>query len=176
MFRPGKQNLRDGERTPRLRYNRRRRDMSDVFKLDWGQVAAALIRIMIAYVLALPIGWQREREEHGLGVRTFPLVAMASCGFVLLGVTLSAADPAGSSRIIQGLIAGIGFIGGGAILKGNGAKGDGSVHGTATAASIWNMGVMGAAVAQGRYDIGLLLTLLNYFTLRVLAPWKHKMD
>jgi putative Mg2+ transporter-C (MgtC) family protein len=96
---------------------------------------------------------------------------MASCGFVLLGVTLDPADPAARSRIIQGLIAGIGFIGGGAILKANG-----SVHGTATAASIWNMGVMGAAVAQGRYDIGLLLTALNFLTLRVLAPIKRRID
>jgi putative Mg2+ transporter-C (MgtC) family protein len=68
-------------------------------------------------------------------------------------------------------LAGIGFIGGGAILKSNG-----NVHGTATAASIWNMGVMGAAVAQGRYDIGLLLTALNFLTLRVLAPLKKRMD
>jgi putative Mg2+ transporter-C (MgtC) family protein len=86
-------------------------------------------------------------------------------------VTLDANDPSARSRIIQGLIAGIGFIGGGAILKGNG-----SVHGTATAASIWNMGVMGAAVAQGRFDIGLLLTGINYFTLKVLAPVKKRLD
>src|SRR4029079_15530956 len=101
----------------------------------------------------------------------FPLVAMASCGFVLLGVTLDVNDPSARSRIIQGLIAGIGFIGGGAILKG-----DGNVHGTATAASIWNMGVMGAAVAQGRFDIGLLLTALNLVTLRVLGPIGKRME
>lgn len=141
------------------------------FILSWQQTASDFLRICAAFVFAIPIGWEREHEEHGLGVRTFPLVAMASCGFVLLGVTLMPEDPAARSRIIQGLIAGIGFIGGGAILRANG-----SVHGTATAASIWNMGVMGAAVAQGRYDIGLLLTGLNYFSLRVLAPLKKKLD
>jgi putative Mg2+ transporter-C (MgtC) family protein len=150
--------------------------MTDLFTADWTQLGMIVMRILCAFVLALPIGWEREREEHGAGIRTFPLVAMASCGFVLLGVTLERDDPAGRSRIIQGLIAGIGFIGGGAILKSEGPKGDGYVHGTATAASIWNMGVMGAAIAQGRYDIGILLTALNYFTLRVLAPWKRRLD
>jgi|SRR5581483_5292581 len=145
--------------------------MYTYFTMNWNQTAHDFLRICAAFVFALPIGWEREHEEHGLGVRTFPLVAVASCGFVLLGVTLDPADPAARSRIIQGLIAGIGFIGGGAILKGNG-----SVHGTATAASIWNMGVMGAAVAQGRFDIGLLLTALNFLTLRVLAPIKKKLD
>jgi len=145
--------------------------MTEYFVMTWQQAVHDCIRIVVAFVFALPIGWEREREEHGVGVRTFPLVAMASCGFVLLGVTLDPNDPAARSRIIQGLITGIGFIGGGAILKSNGG-----VHGTATAASIWNMGVMGAAVAQGRYDIGLLLTGLNFFTLKVLAPLKKSLD
>ena len=145
--------------------------MTDPWSSGWGQIGSNLLKIALAYLLALPIGLEREQEEHAVGIRTFPLVAMASCGFVLLGVTLSKEDPAGPSRIIQGLIAGIGFIGGGAILKGGGG-----VHGTATAASIWNMGVMGAAVAQGRYDIGILLTALNYITLKVLAPLKRKLD
>jgi len=146
-------------------------EMKELFITDLGHIGIAFARIVVAYLLALPIGWERERELHGIGIRTFPLVAMASCGFVLIGVTLSPADTSGTSRIIQGLIAGIGFIGGGAILKDGG-----SVRGTATAASIWNMGVMGAAVAQGRIDIGILLTLLNFFTLRVLAPWKKRLD
>jgi len=150
--------------------------MNDMFHFDMGQILGDVARILGAYLLALPIGLEREHHERGIGVRTFPLVAMASCGFVLLGVTLSNDDPAGRSRIIQGLIAGIGFIGGGAILKGDGKAGEGAVHGTATAASIWNMGVMGAAVAQGRYDIAVMLTGLNYFTLRVLAPFKRKID
>jgi putative Mg2+ transporter-C (MgtC) family protein len=145
--------------------------MPEFLSWNWQQTGHDFLRICVAFALALPIGWEREHEEHSVGVRTFPLVAMASCGFVLMGVTLDPNDPAARSRIIQGLLAGIGFIGGGAILKSNGG-----VHGTATAASIWNMGAMGAAVAQGRFDIGLLLTALNLITLRVLAPWKKKLD
>jgi putative Mg2+ transporter-C (MgtC) family protein len=73
--------------------------------------------------------------------------------------------------VLQGLVAGIGFIGGGAILKA-----EGNVHGTATAASIWNTGVLGAAVAEDRFWLALVLALLNFFTLRVLLPFKMKLD
>jgi putative Mg2+ transporter-C (MgtC) family protein len=103
------------------------------------------LRILIAYLLAIPVGWYREKEAHSIGVRTFPLVAVASCGYLLLG-TAPGMTADSQSRIIQGLVAGIGFIGGGAILNDRG-----HVHGAATAASIWNFGVVGAAVAQDRF-------------------------
>jgi putative Mg2+ transporter-C (MgtC) family protein len=75
------------------------------------------------------------------------------------------------SRIIQGMVAGIGFIGGGAILKS-----DQRVHGVATAASIWNTGVVGASVAQDRYLLAAMLAALNLFALRVLLPLKNRLD
>jgi len=126
-------------------------------------------RLLAAYVLALPVGWYREREGHSVGVRTFPLVAMASCGYLLLATT--GGDPSARSRIIQGLVAGIGFIGGGAILKA-----EGNVHGTATAASIWTTGVLGAAVAEDRYYLAITLAVMNLITLRVLLPLKERLD
>jgi len=122
-------------------------------------------KIVLAYLLTLPVGWEREREAHSAGIRTFPIVAMASCGYLLL----STGDVAAQSRVLQGLIAGIGFVGGGAILKG----GD-TVRGTATAASIWSTGVVGAAVAMGRYEVAVLLSVLNLLTLRVLGVFRHK--
>ena len=73
--------------------------------------------------------------------------------------------------MLQGLITGIGFVGGGAILK-EGA----TVKGTATAASIWNAGVIGAAVAMERFEIAIILALLNLFTLRALLPLKQRLD
>jgi putative Mg2+ transporter-C (MgtC) family protein len=121
--------------------------------------------------LALPIGWYREREGHSIGVRTFPLVAMASCGYVMLAMPAYHNTIDAQSRIIQGLVAGIGFIGGGAILKA-----EGNVHGTATAASIWNTGVVGAAVAQDRWLMAVVLSAVNLFALRVLLPLKSKLD
>lgn len=135
----------------------------------WHDSLKFLIQISIAYALTAIIGWNREREEHVAGIRTFPIVGMASCGFLL--TVAGSADPATPSRLMQGLIAGIGFVGGGAILK-EGA----SVKGMATAASIWNAGVIGVSVATERYDIAIILALLNLFTLRVLLPLKMWLD
>jgi len=125
-------------------------------------------KILIAYMLTLPLGWLREREAHSVGVRTFPIVAMASCGYLL--ITKSGPSSDAFTRVLQGLIAGIGFIGGGAILK-DGA----TVHGAATAASIWNTGVIGAAVALGKYDIACILAVLNGFTLLYLGRLKRRL-
>ena len=132
---------------------------------QWKPIA----QILVAYVLTALIGWDREREAHSAGLRTFPIVGMASCGYLLILNTH--ADPAGQSRVLQGLITGIGFVGGGAILK------DGSmVRGTATAASVWNAGVIGASVAMEHYAIAIALSLLNLITLRLLLPVKNWLD
>jgi putative Mg2+ transporter-C (MgtC) family protein len=136
---------------------------------NWHDILQGSERILIAYILTAIIGWNREREEHTLGIRTFPIVGMASCGYLL--ILGAQPDAAAQSRVLQGMIAGIGFVGGGAILRdGN------SVHGSATAASIWNAGVIGAAVAMGHFGIAIILSLLNLFTLRALLAWKVRLD
>lgn len=139
--------------------------------IDWSAEWHDVSRLLIAYVFALPVGWYRERQEHSIGVRTFPLVAVASCGYVMLAGAVGQTSVDAHSRVIQGLVAGMGFIGGGAILKS-----EGSVHGTATAASIWNTGVVGAAVASDRIVMAAVLAALNLFALRVLLPLKQKLD
>ena len=138
---------------------------------DWTNDWASIVRILAAYLLALPVGWYRETEAHTIGVRTFPLVSMASCAYILLGMPAYHNSIDAQSRIIQGMVAGIGFLGGGAILR---AKGD--VHGTATAASIWNTAALGAAVAEDRYLLAVFLSAMNLFALRVLLPLKLKLD
>jgi putative Mg2+ transporter-C (MgtC) family protein len=127
--------------------------------IDWPQITYNLTHLAIAYLLALPIAWNREREVHSAGLRTFPLVAVASCGFMLQGMSVLDSSDA-EARVMYGIVTGIGFIGGGAVLKEKG-----SVTGTATAASIWNTGAIGTAVAWQRYEIALLLSLLNFLTL-----------
>ena len=141
------------------------------FAIDWSQGLEDVIKLLAAYFLALPVGWYREREAHSVGVRTFPVVSVASCGYVLLGTQSAHMSLEAQSRIIQGVVAGIGFIGGGAILKS-----ESGVHGVAAAASIWNIGVVGAAVAQDRYLLAAVLAALNLFTLRLLLPLKNKLD
>ena len=112
--------------------------------LSWWEVASHLVDLAIAYGLALPIGWDREREERSAGIRTFPLVAVASCGFVLIAIRVLGEGSTAQARILEGLITGVGFIGGGAILKHAG-----QASGTATAASLWATGALGAAVGFG---------------------------
>src|SRR5579872_2947558 len=120
----------------------------------WQEAWQDLQQIGLTYVLTAFIGWDREKEAHSAGLRTFPIVGMASCGYLM--VLGSQPDIAAQSRVLQGLITGIGFVGGGAILK-EGA----TVKGTATAASVWNAGVIGAAVAMDRYEIAVVLAVLN---------------
>jgi len=140
--------------------------------IDWHLLWLTGVRLGVAWLLAMPTGWVREMEAHGVGIRTFPIVAMASCGYLLIMQDGSGPDAlAVNSRVLQGLIAGIGFVGGGAILK------EGmSVHGTATAASIWNTGAIGAATAMGRYEIAIVLAVLNVITMRALVPLKKRLD
>lgn len=141
----------------------------DFLPIDWQQLVTYLIQIVVAYVLVLPAGWERERSTQIMGLRTFPLVAVASCAYVLIAVAVVGPAEDAQSRIIQGLMTGIGFIGGGAILK----DGD-TVRGTATAASVWTVGALGAAVGYGRYEIAVLLALINFLTLRLMSPLKQR--
>ena len=136
---------------------------------SWPPIWKHLAQLAITYSLMLLIGWEREREAHSAGLRTFPLVGIASCGYLL--ILGDQPDAAAQSRVLQGLITGIGFIGGGAILK----EGT-TVRGTATAASVWNAGVIGASVAMQHYSIAITLALLNLFTLRALLPIKHRIE
>ena len=100
--------------------------------MDQFQIVPHLAALLAAYGLASPIGWDREKSARSAGLRTFPLVAMAACGFVQTAQSALGQEPEALARVMEGIITGIGFIGGGAILK-HGA----SVKGTATAASIW---------------------------------------
>lgn len=126
-----------------------------------------LVQLAIAFALALPIAWDREQRERSAGLRTFTLVAIATCGFLMAARTALGPSADAQSRVWQGLLTGIGFIGSGAILKTQGI-----VRGTATAASIWNTAAVGAAVAYSSYDIAVALSISNFAILRWLAPFK----
>jgi putative Mg2+ transporter-C (MgtC) family protein len=125
--------------------------------------------LTIAYALAFLIGWNREQEDRSAGMRTFPLVAIAACGFVQAVEGLLRNEPEGMARVVEGVITGIGFIGGGAILKGGG-----EVQGTATAASLWATGAIGVAVGLANYDVALVICLFTVLTLYVLGRLKPK--
>jgi len=85
--------------------------------LDRFQIGVHFVALAAAFALAVPIGWDREKRARSAGLRTFPLVAMASCGFIQASESLLVHSPDGLAKVVEGLITGIGFIGGGAILQ-----------------------------------------------------------
>ena len=142
--------------------------MQPMFGSDDFNILPHALALAVAYLLALPIGWNREKEERSAGLRTFPLVAIATCGLIQAAESLTAGSPEAMARIVEGLITGMGFIGGGAILR---LKD--SVKGTATAASLWVTGAIGASVGLGSYDVALILSVVTLATLWMLSPFKR---
>lgn len=137
-------------------------------EFDLQLILSNLTLLFVAFLFALPMALNRERSARSAGLRTFPLVSIASCGYMLIGITIF--DNDGSiARVTYGIITGMGFIGGGAILKS-----EGNIRGTATAASIWNTGAIGVSVAFRVYEIALVLSLVNFLILRFAEPIKEK--
>lgn len=141
--------------------------LEQVLGPDRFDILPHLVALCAAYVLAFPIGWNREHAERSAGLRTFPLVAVATCGFIQAAESLTAQSPEAMARIVEGLITGMGFIGGGAILR---LKD--SVKGTATAASLWITGAIGASVGLGSLDVAVMLSAITVVTLWLLSPLK----
>jgi putative Mg2+ transporter-C (MgtC) family protein len=136
--------------------------------MELDQLGQTIARLATAFVLALPVGWDRERADRSAGLRTFPLVAVAACAYILLAQGMfTESEP--QARVLEGVITGVGFLGGGAILKAADR-----VRGTATAASIWATAGIGASAAYGRYDIACALSLICLATLRLLLPLKQE--
>ncbi len=135
------------------------------------QIGGHILALAVAFALAVPIGWDREKRARSAGLRTFPLVAMASCGFIQASESLLLHSPDGLAKVVEGLITGIGFIGGGAILKhGN------TVQGTATAASLSATGAIGVAIGLGSYDVAVTVAVFTFLTLKLLTLVKDDTD
>ena len=127
-------------------------------------------KLIIVILLTLPIAYNREHMTHIMGLRTFPLVSMGTCGLILITQTfVNPGDTDAQARVVQGILSGIGFIGGGAILK----RGD-RVLGTASAATVWTTGALGIAVAYERFDIALYMAVVNYLILYFMTPLKER--
>jgi putative Mg2+ transporter-C (MgtC) family protein len=138
---------------------------------EWHEALWSFTHLAGAFILTAIIGWNRERESHNTGIRAFPVVGLASCAYIIITRDPTHFDAAATSRVLQGLITGIGFVGGGAIVK-EGV----TTHGTATAASVWCAGAIGTAVAMDHWVTAILLTAFNLIALRGLAPLKVRLD
>lgn len=132
--------------------------------LSADELLRLVVAILVSYLLALPVGWERKRHSHAyVGLRVFPLVSVSACVYVFLGQQLFTGNQSSEqSDVLQGLMTGIGFIGAGAIIK---QAHD--VHGLATAAAVWTTGAIGASVAYEYYPLAIALSAFNLIVLDV---------
>jgi putative Mg2+ transporter-C (MgtC) family protein len=117
------------------------------------------VRLGLAFLLVLPLGWDREQRSRSAGLRTYPLLSVCVCGFLLLART-AARGASDEADVFYGVLTGIGFVGSGAIVKS-----PESAHGMSTAITLWLTGAIGAGVAYGRPLISAALSLMSLLTL-----------
>ncbi|HWN68624.1 MAG TPA: MgtC/SapB family protein [Haliangium sp.] len=144
----------------------------------WNELAIAL-QLGYALVLSALIGWERERHRRPAGLRTHILVAVSATMVTAIGEQLVAryahlddgvtTDP---SRVVHGLLTGIGFIGAGTIFQTR--RGD-TVLGVTTAASLFAVTVLGIAIGLGFYVLAAVAALIIFGVLRILGPLEHSL-
>ena len=145
--------------------------LESLFDFDWDVMLAYTVQMVLAFGLVLPVGFNRESSRQSIGLRTFPLVSLASCCFTLLGFELNGDDDSLMGEVLGGIITGIGFVGGGAILQK-----DDRIEGTSAAAAIWSAGCVGVAVAMGRLEIAVLISVFMMAIFYFVSPLKKSLD
>lgn len=139
-----------------------RNEFSDL--LDPEQFTRVTVRMLVALLLGALIGWDRERRDADAGLRTHMLVSLGAALFVLVPAEagMSRED---LSRVVQGIVSGIGFLGAGTVLK---DRSEGRIHGLTTAGSIWATAAIGMAAGMGREMTALLATVFILVVLTLL--------
>ena len=125
---------------------------------DVRQFVRLVVRLLLSSLLGFALGFEREQQGKAAGLRTHMLVAIGSALFVLIPQQ-AGVEPADMSRVIQGLIAGVGFLCAGTILK-QGKEDEQQVQGLTTAAGLWMTAAIGMACGLGRETTAVLSTLL----------------
>jgi putative Mg2+ transporter-C (MgtC) family protein len=123
---------------------------------DSQRLAHVIIRLLAAAILGGIVGIQREHTHKPAGLRTHMLVSLATTAFIVAGSGYPMSSD-GLSRVIQGIVTGIGFIGAGTILK---VSREHEIKGLTTAASVWMTAAIGVTVGLGSLGIGLMITAL----------------
>ena len=136
---------------------------------DLGRV---VVRLLAATLLGAVVGIQRERARKSAGLRTHTLVCVGTTAFVLIASSVPLSTE-GISRVIQGIITGIGFIGAGSILK---VGEEHHVRGLTTAASVWIAAAIGVSVGLGTVGIAALLTLLAWIILALVGAVEARVE
>ena len=138
---------------------------------DLREVARVSLRLIFAMIVGGVIGFERERAGKPAGLRTHMLVSVGAAIFVIVPMQLRF-DSDDLSRIIQGLVTGIGFLGAGAILK---ELDKGYVEGLTTAAGIWLTAGLGVAVGLGAIGIALLCVTLAWVILTAMYSFETRL-
>jgi len=128
------------------------------------------IRLLLAAALGGLLGYDRERAGKAAGLRTHMLVSLGAALFVLIPEQAGMSN-ADISRVVQGVVAGIGFLGAGAIVKGSR---DADVQGMTTAAGIWLTAAVGIAAGLGREASATLGAVLAFLILSTLSRFSHR--
>lgn len=131
---------------------------------DVEQVTRVSLRLMLAAMLGGMLGYERERHGKAAGIRTHMLVSMGAALFVLGAVMGGVGDDA-VSRVVQGVVTGIGFLGAGTILKSGKLA---EVKGLTTAAGVWMTSAVGVCIGLGLQAIAVMATLMMLFILNVI--------
>lgn len=131
---------------------------------DIGEAVRIAVRVVLAAALGALIGFNRERHGKAAGLRTHMLVAMGSAAFVIAPL-FAGMEMSDLSRVIQGVIAGIGFLGAGTIIK---HRQDEQVVGLTTAASVWMTSAIGVACGLGRDSTAIILAILCWIVLSLV--------
>lgn len=141
---------------------------------DEQEMARILLRLLMAAVLGAVLGFEREHKGKSAGVRTHMLVSMGAALFVL-APSMAGADDQALSRVVQGIVAGIGFLGAGTILKGNGND-PSHVKGLTTAAGLWMTAAIGTAAGMGREATALISTVMALLVLSSMPTLVDKLE
>lgn len=139
---------------------------------DARQLIHVIIRLIAATLFGAAIGMQRERAGKPAGVRTHILVTLGTCVFVLAGSGYGM-NSDGLSRVIQGIVTGIGFIGAGSILKLNEER---DIKGLTTSAGVWMAAAIGVAVGLGALGLALLSTILTLIILALVGRIEFQIE
>jgi putative Mg2+ transporter-C (MgtC) family protein len=126
-----------------------------------------LIRLTIAALAGGVLGFEREHSGQWAGLRTHMVVSLGAAIFVLLGYIIANDDPNAGARVVQGVAAGIGFLGAGTILKLSDRE---EIRGLTTASSIWLAAALGSVAGSGRYELMVAGTFVAIIILAVLKP------
>jgi putative Mg2+ transporter-C (MgtC) family protein len=139
---------------------------------DPEQLTRVAVRLIVAVALGAVVGYERERRGKTAGLRTHMLVALG-VALVIVSAEQYGVEPGDISRVIQGLFAGIGFLGAGAILKLDEKE---RIKGLTTAAGIWATAAIAAAAGLGRDATAVLATVLAYGILSVLGKLEQRLE